>query len=140
LRTDDAFRQYGKRVEKIVEDKWKELPTTIPEGNQLVLLFRSVTLTEFIFILKTESQKQKRLSGGSSTTSKAKLAQSSKPETQKKVYAPLSEDQKLALCDFLVSLSESKMKAVIRLLRKRMPQFREVRPIAYSGFFELTVD
>lgn len=79
--------------------------------------------------LRLETHRQKRPSGGSSApppAPKRKNSKPSKPPTQKKVYAPLNEDQKVALCDVLATLPDSKMKQVINLLRKRMPQFREV--------------
>ncbi|PVG01929.1 Bromodomain-containing protein [Serendipita vermifera] len=93
----------GRQLEEIFDAKWKELPG----GDQEVPSRPSTSATPQL------TPQQKKAAKSANTT----------PRTPQR--KPLTEEQKLALCDTLVTLSDTKMNKVIELIRKRMPQFRE---------------
>jgi len=95
--------QSGKELEKVFDEKWKELPLTAPAATP---------------------PKKQRSSGGSVTSQRQPNKNSRKSESQSRLD-PLDEEQKVALCEALVTLPDARMEQVIGLIRERLPKYQD---------------
>ncbi|KAG8752419.1 hypothetical protein FRC14_007048 [Serendipita sp. 396] len=124
--------QYGKDLEKIFDEKWKELPAVVPDNDA------------------SPSLRRKRSSAGSSKSLQkvSPKAKGLNSPTKRPAPTTLTENQQLELCDILTTISDARMNRVIALIRKRLPQYRdneesvslefeELPPIVQAEMFDL---
>ena len=124
-------------MEKVFDEKWKELPLTAPAGTSFVSPFSYGSL---ISHLSATPPKKQRSSGGSVTSQRQPNKNSRKSESQSRLD-PLDEEQKVALCEALVTLPDARMEQVIGLIRERLPKYQDVstEPASTKDEFPLTL-
>lgn len=128
-----ACRQSGKELEKVFDEKWKELPLTAPAGTSLMPSFSHGSLKRH---LSATPPKKQRSSGGS-VTSQRQPKKNTKKSGSHSRFGPLNEEQKVALCEVLVTLSDARMEQVIGLIRERLPKYQDVSTESASTKDEL---
>ena len=118
----------AQKLEAVFDGKWKGLPLSVPESKATLPPVRPFRVSDRI-PLGAPLPKAKRTSGASSVPARSKGQSTTQRNPSKKRPVPTSitEDQLFALCEVLSNLSDRKMDQVIALIRRRMPQYRDVR-------------